>query len=350
MYLRGTCTLERTDAMLGLFSDILSGVDLANRERFGQMVLETQARLQSSLLPSGSSYVATRLASGDGESGWLAEKTGGLDYLLFIRSLTAGMAEGWPGIEERLREIHARVVGSPGAICNVTTEGTIWPKIRSRVRDFLDALPGLPVEREEWKIAAPVADEAFTVPSQVNFVGRGSNIFRGGYELHGSIFAALTHLRTTWIWERVRVHGGAYGGMVRFNPLHGGLSFLSYRDPNILETLGVYDGSAGFLREAGLSEEELVRIIIGAVGDMDAPLLPDAQGFLSLRRHLTGIEDARRQRLRDELLGAGRDACDALAEALDGMPSPRTVVIGSSEKVEDARAGLAPGLRVSPLL
>ena len=106
---------------------------------------------------------------------------------------------------------------------------------------------------------------------------------------HGSFSVISKYLATSWLWQQVRVQGGAYGGFCSFDPVSGNFSFLSYRDPNLLSTLDVYDQTGRFLREQALDTTELTRSIIGSIGALDRYQLPDAQGL-----HVTGAASDRR--------------------------------------------------------
>jgi Zn-dependent M16 (insulinase) family peptidase len=220
-----------------------------------------------------------------------------------------------------------------------------------RMRAFVAALPDREVPRASWSPDWRRFDEGLTAPAQVNFAGKGGSLYDCGYELRGSIFAVLKYVRTTWIWERVRVQGGAYGGMVQFDPVSGFFGYLSFRDPNIVPTLRVYDGTAGFLEEVTIDADELRKSIIGAVGDMEPCLLPDAQGNVSLRRYLTGVTDQERQRLRDELLGTSVADFRTLGGALRRLNERGLVVaLGSPERIREANATLGDRLRVTAVL
>ena len=113
---------------------------------------------------------------------------------------------------------------------------------------------------------------------------------------------AVKYLRTTWLWEQVRVLGGAYGGFCNYGRLSGLMSFGSYRDPNVTSTLAAFDGCGRFLETVGLDRGELLKAIIGTSGDLDPYQLPDSKGFTALSQHLAGVTTATRQRIRDEVL------------------------------------------------
>ena len=137
-----------------------------------------------------------------------------------------------------------------------------------------------------WKLSTGGGvrtNEAFIIPSQVNYVGMGGPILMPGSEVKGSYAVAARHLSTNHLWDQVRVVGGAYGGFGRFSETTGRFVYLSYRDPNCLETLNVYDSSPDALSETEMSSEDLLQAVIGAVGDLDAPMSADQRGFAGLR-------------------------------------------------------------------
>ena len=149
---------------------------------------------------------------------------------------------------------------------------------------------------------------------------------RLGYKPTGAIAVVINHLNTTWLWDKIRVQGGAYGGQCMFDRYSGGFTFVSYRDPNLIATLDTYDRAADFLRNADLNEVELTRNIVGTIGEVDSYRLPDAKAFDSMQRYLIGDTDEARQRLREEILSTTaadiRNFADAMAEVASA-PSRR---------------------------
>jgi Zn-dependent M16 (insulinase) family peptidase len=143
-------------------------------------------------------------------------------------------------------------------------------------------------------------------------------------------------IRTSWLWDKIRMQGGAYGTYCTFGRQSGLLTFLSYRDPNLLNTLAVYDQTAQVLRNADLSPQELTRNIIGAISAMDGYQLPDAKGYTSMVRHLLGESDAERQQIRDEVLGTTPADFYAFADVLDEVKTHGTVVVMGPQKTLEA--------------
>jgi Zn-dependent M16 (insulinase) family peptidase len=126
---------------------------------------------------------------------------------------------------------------------------------------------------------------------------------------------------------------------------------LSYRDPNLLPTLEVFDGTSRFLEEVELDEAELTRAIIGAIGGIDAYQLPDAKGWTSLTRYLAGETDEQRQQLRDEVLGTTSANFRAFGEILARANEHGLVtVLGSPGAVEAANATRDGIFDVTPVM
>ena len=125
---------------------------------------------------------------------------------------------------------------------------------------------------------------------------------------------------------------------------HSGVfSFLSYRDPNLLKTLEVYDGTANFLRELELDDDTLTKAIIGTIGDVDSYQLPDAKGYTSLLRYLLGVTDEEREKRREEILSTTVKDFKEFADAVEAVKEKGVVVAVASPEDITAANGERPG-------
>jgi hypothetical protein len=339
---RGKATVEQTAELLDILRDVLLTVKLDNPERFKQLVLRAKSGKESGLIPSGHSVVSGRLRAHFNKNDWLSERMSGISNLFFLRQLAEDVVNDWPSVLAKLEEIRRLLLNRPGMVCNVTLDGENWTAVQPQIHSFLNDLPATQVPLVTWTADFPTSHEGLTIPAQVNYVGKGANLYDLGYKLHGSMFVISNYVRLTHLWEKIRAQGGAYGAFFNFDQQSGTLNMLSYRDPNLQGTLENFDKTAAFLRHLELSEDELVKGIISVIGGIDAPQLPDAKGYTSMIRHLTGITDEYRQQLRDEVLATTAADFTALAEVMDRfVANGRVVVMGSPEAV-----GKQDGLRV----
>jgi len=339
LFLRGKAMQNQTGELLSILTDVLTTARLDNRERVMQMVMETKAGMESALVSAGHRFVNSRLRARYNMADWISEQMGGVDYLFFLRDLIGRIESDWITMTTIFEDIRRLLLVQSNMICNVTLESSGYAGVQGQIQDFLHGFVDGEVRKPEWVLPAASGNEGLAVPAQVNYVGLGANLYQQGYNQHGSYLVITNLLQTTYLWEKVRVQGGAYGAFNMFDRMSGVWTFLSYRDPNLASTLDVYRGAGAFLKNLDLSPSELERSIIGAIGELDAYLLPDAKGYTALVRHLTGVTDAERQKLREEVLGTTREDFSTLGEALSRMGDQQPVVaLGSADAL--ATAGL----------
>ncbi len=339
MFLRAKAMTPKAEDLVDILRDVLLGVQLDNRERFRQMVLEAKARKEQSLVPSGHQVVSKRISSHFGEADWAGEQMGGLNQLFFLRELV-DMVEGeWPSVLAALEEVRRSLVCRNALILNVTVDEKGWSRVDPLVNGLLESLPDGTTSQEAWSPMHPSRFEGLTIPAHVNYVGKGAALDPLGYEFHGSALVITRHLRNAWLWDRIRVQGGAYGAFCNMDRLSNSLTFVSYRDPNLLKTLNTFDESSTFLRSGSLDRNEITKAIVGTIGDIDQYRLPDAAGHIALLRHLTGQTEEERRKVREEVLGTTENHFRTFADVLDGVRDTGLVkVLGSRESIEAASA------------
>jgi Zn-dependent M16 (insulinase) family peptidase len=323
---------DKAGEMLGILEDVLTTARLDDRERFRQLVLETKASKEASLVPGGSGFVNLRLQANLDEAHWAAEQMGGISNLFFLRNLAQQIDTDWEPVRAVLERIRRILIDRAGIVCNITTDAANWRRFEPQLGAFLTKLPFSCALSSPWRTTAGPRFEGLTIPVAVNFVAKGCDLHRVGYRPSGAIWVAMNHLNTTWLWDKVRMQGGAYGGSCNFDQHSGGFFFSSYRDPNLQPTLDIYDKSADFLRGERLGYAELSRNIIGVIGSMDSYQLPDAKGRASMANYLIGYTDEIKQRRREEILSASAQDFRDFADALGEVAAHGNVVVMASEQ------------------
>ncbi|KAJ6403532.1 hypothetical protein OIU84_015444 [Salix udensis] len=311
---RGKAMAGRVEDLFNLVNCVLQEVRFTDQQRFKQFVSQSKARMENRLRGSGHGIAAARMDAKLNVAGWISEQMGGVSYLEFLKALEKRVDQDWAGVSSSLEEI------------------------QKYVSKFLDLLPSKSsVEAAAWNAQLSPGNEAIVIPTQVNYVGKAANIYDTGYKLHGSAYVISKYISNTWLWDRVRVSGGAYGGFCDFDTHSGVFSFLSYRDPNLLKTLDVYDGSGAFLRELEMDNDTLTKAIIGTIGDVDSYQLADAKGYSSLLRYLLGITEEERQKRREEILSTSLKDFKEFGEVIEAVKDKGvSVVVASPEDVDAA--------------
>lgn len=350
-FVSGKATMVQAPELLDIMREMLLTVKLDNPQRFKQIVLKTRARLEASLVPSGHAYVGSRLRAAFSTAAWAEEQTDGIAYLFFVRRLAEEIEQDWPAVLARLEAVKQLLVNRNRLIADVTLDAANWALFQPQLSAFLAELPAAETVLSPWTPASTPAYEGLTIPAQVNYVGKGAQLYDLGYQYDGSIHVMINYIRTGWLWDQIRAKGGAYGAFCAFGKQSGVLTFLSYRDPNVAGTLANYDATADYLRNAPLDEGELTKNIIGAIREIDSYQLPDAKGWSSLVRYLVGETDEVRQRMRDQVLATTpehfRQFADVLAAA---SAQARVVVLGSGEAIKAANGQIGRPLSLTRVL
>jgi hypothetical protein len=344
LVLRGKATLEKTPELLDILDEILTGTDFGNRERFAQMALEAKSRLERRLAPSGHATAATRLRARYNMAGWVGERMRGISQLLFLRELVERVGVDYDGVRRDLETLRELILTRRGAVVGLTVSERDMPGLETAVAGFLSRLPDTAVAGQTWT-RAPLPDaEGVAIPAQVHYVGLGLDLAKVGWTFDGADLVAARHLRMAYLWDRVRVRGGAYGAFCSLDRLSGVATFVSYRDPNTAATLEVFRQAGRYLMEADLSTEEMTRAVIGAMGDIDAHMLPDAKGHVAMARRLVGDTAELRAVMRGQVLAAGTKRFRAFGEALEAAAREASAVVLGPTPSLDALAESLPGM------
>eukprot|EP00737_Agarophyton_chilense_P000931 gb/GEZJ01001036.1/.p1 GENE.gb/GEZJ01001036.1/~~gb/GEZJ01001036.1/.p1 ORF type:complete len:1061 (-),score=171.83 gb/GEZJ01001036.1/:544-3726(-) len=349
LLLRGKAVVSQVSHLLDIIGDVLVDADVNNKERFRQLIVEERAGIEASLSSNGHSVASGRLGAMFRPAFWLDEQLSGIDFLKAIRKLITRVDEDWDSVSAELRQLQKLMMTRENMVLNVTTSASDFSGVRSLLPSFFDRLPEKPVDiGTSWMSSyslLPRENEGLIVPSAVNYVGKAANLLDLGFKLTGGHSVAARHLGTSYLWDTVRVQGGAYGGFCRMDIKTGMFMYLSYRDPNVRVTLDSYDGAPHFLSQLKLSDEELTRSVIGMIGAMDSYQLPDAKGFASTLRQITGNTDEMRQQRRDEVLDVTMKDFRELGEALEAVKEKGSVVVVGGE--DALRKAIENGVNLS---
>ena len=330
--LRGKATVAKAGELFAIFRDLLLNARLDQRERMRRLVLEDKARLEASLVPMGSYYCGLRLKAAANEAGFANEQMYGVSQLTFLRKLAAETATDWPTVLGRLNSVRSKLLSGSSAVVNVTVDGKALGPMRGEIEGLLASLPAGTYGPMTWRPLDRPANEGLIVPSQVNFVAKGTGILDFTSRPNGTALAVSHWLTLAWLIPKIREQGGAYGASMELDRRSGYLALSSYRDPNLLETLATYDDAGSFLQALELNDSDLTRSIIGSLNGIDPYQLPGAKGFTSLTRYLIGQTETERQQLRDQLFATTVADFRSFADVMDGVRDRGQIVVMGAEE------------------
>lgn len=338
---RGKATMEHVGDLMDILRETLLDVNLSDRDRLRQILLEAKSGAEASIVPAGHAVARGRLGAHLSLDGWVEDQLDGVENLFFIRRLINDVETDWEGVQAKLLQVRDALLNRNAMLLNVTVDAASYGAAQGHLTAFAEAFPAKPVNRHAWQLPTLPQHEGLTIPAQVNYVAKGGSLYNVGYQPDGSVNVIKRHLSLTHLWNEIRLAGGAYGGGATFDGQNGVFAFWSYRDPNLDRSLGVYDATPDVLRQSVIDDSTLTSAIIGAISELDQPMMPDGKGYQSMLQYWLGITDGLRQQRRDEVLSTTAQDFVAFADALETMlHSADTVVIGSEGKIDGAAASL----------
>ncbi|RRR71246.1 MAG: peptidase M16 [Candidatus Viridilinea halotolerans] len=348
--IRSKATVAQGGQLFAILQDMLLKLQLDDQERVRQLVTKMRAGKEASLVPSGNFYARKRAAAHLDPSDWADEQMGGVSSIFFLRDLERRINADWPGVLAQLEAVRRHLINRNGLLINLTLDEEGYREVAPQLAAFAAALPGADYTPAIWPVSGDGPDEGLIIPARVNYVARVVNLRRVGLAVGGAANMVTRWLSIGYLLDRIRVQGGAYGAGCSYDRASGIMAATSYRDPNLLKTLQIFGELGSFLRDVPLDAQTIERAIIGMIGDMDGYQLPDAKGATALIRHLTGVSDAWRQQIREQILDASAADFRALAEAADALrDNGITAVVGGEEAILAAnreRPGLLTPVKV----
>ncbi|MCR5093568.1 MAG: insulinase family protein [Lachnospiraceae bacterium] len=343
-----------------LIREVLLTTKFSDPARLKEIFEELRARGQAQLAASGSSTASMRALSAISETSALSEELVGVDALRLVEKLCEEVRDGKRAAElARVFTILTKAIfRKENLFFDVTaTKGEAEDVIRTEVEKLTDALFSEPYEallaeaqelvrgHEVKGDPAYRGKEAFTTPGQVQYVAVAGNFKKHGFAFTGALRALRVMMGYDYLWQNIRVKGGAYGCMGNYRR-NGDAFFVTYRDPHLKRSLDVFREAAAYIRGFDADERALTQYIIGAVSELDTPKTPMAKGAASMIAYLTGITQEMIQQARDELLAVTGDDIRALADIVEAFVSDGQIcVVGSAEKIkahEDLFARIEP--------
>ncbi|TFG59195.1 MAG: peptidase M16, partial [Spirochaetales bacterium] len=328
-----------------LIRRLLTETDFADTKRLKDLLLEMRNDYKSSVLPRGSFLAALRAGSRISLPMFYDERWKGISQLLHLEGMTSSVEAGdLDALRIILNTIKNAVLDASLLSVNITVEPENRLPVLREVENLVSSLPdtgtgtagaGSPFFEDRRLPDGPF--EPLIIPGGVGFAGCAFPGAFLGTDDHG-LETVLAHLLATgFLWEQVRMKGGAYGASAYANGTEGVFSFSSYRDPDITETIRIFRESLEFAASGKIEDDTVVKAIIGSVGKDIKPLAPGIKGFLGYRRNLYGISDGLRQQRRDAML-----SCTAVGIAqsagrlLEQLASGSYTLLGGAEAIQKA--------------
>ena len=330
---------KNLDKALELMEQMLLSSDFTDTKRLGEIVAQIKARLQANLSSSGHLVAAMRSMSSFSRYALYQDELKGIAFYRSICRIEKELSESPESVSDKLAAIAKKLFARNRMLISFTGNSEAYGNAKLSLEKVIAGFNKMSAIGNQAEVHFNTAKEAFIDASQIQYVAKTGDFICEGYEYTGALRLLRIILSYDYLWINVRVKGGAYGCMNTF--LRSGESyFVSYRDPNLSDTLDVYDRIPEYIKSFSPDERDMTKYIIGTFSALDTPMNPEAKGSRSLSAYLEGITYEQIQKERNEILNAQPEDIRRLADLVEAVLKKDSICVIGNENMIKESAGL----------
>ncbi len=330
---------KNLDKALELMEQMLLSSDFTDTKRLGELVAQIKARLQANLSSSGHLVAAMRSMSSFSRYALYQDELKGIAFYRSICRIEKELSESPKSVSDKLAAIAKKLFARNRMLISFTGNNEAYGNAKPSLEKVIAGFNKMSAVGNQAEVHFNTAKEAFIDASQIQYVAKTGDFICEGYEYTGALRLLRIILSYDYLWINVRVKGGAYGCMNTF--LRSGESyFVSYRDPNLSDTLDVYDRIPEYIKSFSPDERDMTKYIIGTFSALDTPMNPEAKGSRSLSAYLEGITYEQIQKERNEILNAQPEDIRRLADLVEAVLKKDSICVIGNENMIKESAGL----------
>lgn len=332
---KGKALYQGLDILFSMIREILMESKLDDEKRLKEILAMLKSRLQMSFQSSGHTTAALRALSYGSPLAKFKDDTDGIGFYEVVKDIEENFEDRKEKLIENLKFISKQIFRAENMMLSYTAAKEGVEPVEKALKSIKHTLHQEKCEEETRCILhCTKKNEGFKTSSKVQYVARVGNFIDGGAKYHGALQILKVILSYDYLWQNIRVKGGAYGCMSNFNRI-GEAYLISYRDPNLKKTMQIYEDVVEYLKNFTVDDRDMTKYIIGTISNIDRPMNPAAKGERSLNLYMNHVSEEMIRKEREEILSAKQEDIRNLAEVVQAMLDAKQLcVIGSEEKIE----------------
>jgi hypothetical protein len=332
--IKSKALVDEIDHQLAIMKEVLVHTEIKDEKRILEIIREIKSIMEMDLSGDGHRVASARLLSHLSASDLFEEQTKGLTFYQFICKVEKEWSQNHEQTLKRLNEVYTLLQNQCKLTVGLTVDEEVTSSVIEKINKVVESLPKVAEKSDEEIFEPTPIKEALVFPGNVNYVAMGANFKQKGYAYHGSMLMLKSILSMEYLWQNVRVKNGAYGCFADFRR-SGSMLLVSYRDPNVLQTLDVYRNLPDYIKNLELSERELNQYLIGTISQLDFPYTPSTEGASAQMYYLIGITKEELQNTRNELFETTNKQLQDLAALVeDVLKEQNYCVFGHTTSIE----------------
>lgn len=333
----GKCFVENIPKLFELVKEIIFETNFSDTKRLNEIVLEAKSRMQMHLNSNGHIAAFGRAESYFSQTGYYRDCVTGIEYLKFLQKIEEDYDSVSSELEKNFKLLAHILFRPENLVVGMTGELSALNSVKHELSQFVDSLDVSEVSYDDIKLQLNHKNEGIKTSGKIQYVAKAGNFLKCGHKFSGSLRVLQTILSLDYLWQNVRIKGGAYGCMTGFKR-DGCCYFVSYRDPNLKETLNVFEHVVDYVSTFNVDEREMRKYIIGTISKLDQPLTPSMKNDKMLAQYFGNISEVALQQERDEVLATTPEKIRELSNLIkDTFKENYICVLGNENKIEQEK-------------
>ena len=335
--IKGKALYGKLPVAFDMMREILMESKLDDGKRIREILAMLKSRLLMKFQSSGHVTAVLRAQSYASPAAKLKDMTNGIAFYETVSYLEEHFEEEKEKLSEKLIDLSKKLFRGDNMMLSYTAAKEGLEDLEIMVEKLKNSLHTQVSEESRCVIHCEKKNEGFKTASKVQYVAKAGNFIDQCVAYTGALEILKVIMSYDYLWQNIRVKGGAYGCMSNFNRIGEGY-FVSYRDPNLKRTLDVYEGVVDYLKNFTVSERDMTKYIIGTMSGIDQPMTPASKGDRSMNLYMNKVSAEMIREERNQILDAGQDDIRALYKVAEAvLRADQMCVIGGEDKIEEEK-------------
>ena len=332
---KGKSLYEKCDFVQAMMKEIMYHTKFDDYKRLKEIIARIKSRLEATMTSQGHSVALLDGMAQFSQTAYYSNIMRGYGFYKLIKELSDNFDDIKEEISDKLKKLTELIFTKDNLKVSFTADDAGYDSFETSFKKFSADIPDvkLPVSKREY---TPFNEKTgYATSSQVQYVAMCGNFLKDGYSYTGALKVLKVIFSYEYLWINVRVKGGAYGCMSGFGR-NGDSYMVSYRDPNLSKTIEIFKNAPEYIRNFNVSDRDMVKFIIGTIGEMDTPMNPSAKGIRSFGAYISNTDYELLKKERKEVLEADVQSIRALAPLVESaMKQDYLCVIGNQKVIQD---------------
>lgn len=306
-----------------LVTEIITSTKFDDENAILDIIKQAKLSRYQTIVQAGSMLAMKRASASLCIDGVVLEQTNGLSYYQWLKE-----QENSKSVIKELKALSNSIFGGNNLVVSIACEDP--SAYDSQLKSVMSKLPTVEATNKLNIKLWEKKNEAIVIPGDISFTGFSGDL--GCYNGYGFLMAHICSF--DYLWNEVRVKGGAYGtGLKALSS--GIISAYSYRDPNAANSLKTFDNIADYVRSFASTDKSLVGFIIGAMSSASPLLTPKSRSSACASNYFSNVTYDDRKATREQIVGTTMQDLLELADNIENsFKNGSFCVVGSQKQIE----------------